>query len=261
MCLPLSQKTFLDQEDWSISWDAREGTDTQSVASSSRRTSNSVSGSDDEGDYADDEGDYADEDDGLSLARTNTNTNTTSGGSRTGSSSDARSTTSLTPNVAENVWPSESGLSSQPPSISAAGGGSDNGRRSGTRPTTRSDERSSVSSSSARGQPTSSTTASSGFPTFADTHWGDPIAMAMVDLAKEGKRGRQEHGTGTDEEGPDPSGQNESQSARKRKNKAKSELVQAQATQASVLEEALLGVQLPPGGPGSSWGDPNEPPW
>jgi hypothetical protein len=38
-------------------------------------------------------------------------------------------------------------------------------------------------------------------------------------------------------------------------------LAQTQAVQANVLEdsEAVLDVRLPPGGPGSSWGDPNEP--
>ena len=258
MCLPLPQQIFFDQEDKLISWDAREDTDTQSVVtqSSARRTPNSVAGSDDEDD------DYADEDDGLNIAWTDADTNTSGGGggSRTGSSNDTRSTASSTPSVAEsdNVWPSEPRLSSQPPSVSAAGG-FDNGRRSGTRPATQSDGRCSVSSSSARW----STTASSGFPTFADTHWGDPITMAMADVAKEytRARGRQEDDTGTGEEGPGPSGQEASRSAGRRKIKAKSAQVLAQAAQASVLEEAVIDVQLPPGGPGSSWGDPNEPPW
>ena len=244
------------------------------------------------GDGSDDEDDYADGDDGLSVARshttnTNTNTNTSSGGSRSSSNPtppasvisngrskgppvsprpptrqsawDARSTTSAasqTPSVAENVEPSESGFSSRPPSVSAAG--SDNGRRSGTRPATRSDGRSSASSN-ARGPPTPSTATSSaanGFPTFADTHWGDPIAMALAAAAKEDRRDR----SGQEEAGEEgPGGQKASKSARKRRNKVKSALVQAQAVQANVLEEAVLDVQLPPGGPGSSWGDPNEP--
>jgi hypothetical protein len=268
------------QEDWSIPWEAKEGTDTQSVVSSARRAWNSVAGSDDDDDYADG-------DDGLSVAPTNTNTNTSSGGSR-GSSShptppasvisngrskgppvsprpptrqsawDARSTTSSasqTPSVvAESVWPSESGFSSRPPSVSAAG--SDNGRRSGTRPPTRSDGRSSVSSN-ARGPASPTSSAASGFPTFADTHWGDPIAMAIADAAKEDSydRGGSEAGTGEEGSG----GQKASKSSKRRRNKMKSALVQAQAVQASTLEEAVLDVELPAGGPGSSWGDRNEP--
>jgi hypothetical protein len=263
-----------DQEDWSIPWDTREGTDTQSVVNSARRAWNSVAGSDDE----DDDGD-----DGLSVAQSHMNTS--SGGSR-GSSShptppasvisngrsrgppvsprpptsqsarDARSSTSSasqTPSVvAGSVWPSESGFSSRPPSVSAAG--SDNGRRSGTRPATRSDGRSSVSSN-ARGPASPTSPAASGFPTFADTHWGDPIAMALA--AKEDKRDRGGSEAGTGEEGS--GGQKASKSAKRRKNKAKGALVQAQAVQASTLEEAVLDVELPAGGPGSSWGDPNEP--
>ena len=87
--------------------------------------------------------------------------------------------------------------------------------------------------------------------------------MAMADVAKEctRERGRQEDDTGTGEEDPGPSGQEASRSAGRRKIKAKSAQVLAQAAQASVLEEAVIDVQLPPGGPGSSWGDPNEPPW
>jgi len=58
------------------------------------------------------------------------------------------------------------------------------------------------------------------------------------------------------------SGGKPSKSAKKRKNKAKMALAQAQAqvleTQAYEVE-AALDVQLPPGGPGSSWGDPDEP--
>ena len=52
-----------------------------------------------------------------------------------------------------------------------------------------------------------------------------------------------------------------SKSARKRRNKAKTAQaqVQAQVMEAQANEvEAALDVQLPPGVPGSSWGDPNE---
>jgi hypothetical protein len=63
------------------------------------------------------------------------------------------------------------------------------------------------------------------------------------------------------EEGSTEGGGKVSKSARKRRNKAKTALAQ---TQAQAMEahankvEAALGVQLAPGGPGSSWGDPNE---
>ena len=262
-----------------------EDEDTTSVVSSARDEWNAVTGSDDEEHYADG-------DDELSVARsanTNTNTNTSSSGSRNGSNSnstppasvissargrgrpptrqsarDVRSTTSSTPSVPESVEPTESGFSSRAPSVSAAGGSDNGARHSDTRSTTatRSGGRSSVSSSSARGQPAQSITASStgsGFPTFADTHWGDPIAMAMADAAKESKRdrGRQEDGS-AGEEGPGPSGSKLSKSARRKKNTAKSAQVHAQVAQVNVLEQAVLDVELPPGGPGSTWGDPNE---
>ena len=276
-----------------VAWNAEarpygQDEDMVSVVSSARSAFNAITGSDDEDDYADG-------DDGLSVARsatTNTNTNTSSGsrsrnsGSNSNSGStppasvisnarvskgrpptrqsgwDVRSTASSIPSVPASVEPTESGYSSRAPSVSAAGGSDNGSRRSGTRPATRSDGRSSVSSSSARGAPPASASSSvgSGFPTFADTHWGDPIAMAMADAAKEGKRdrGRQDDGS-AGEEGPGPRGGSKmSKSARRRKNKAKSALVQAQAAQVDVLEQAVLDVELPPGGPGSSWGDPNE---
>ena len=270
--------------------------DTVSVVSSARSAFNAITGSDDEDDYAD--GDDGLSVARSANTNTNTNTNTSSGRSRNGSSRngsnsnsgstppasvisnarvgkgrpptrqsgwDVRSTASSIPSVPESVEPTESGFSSRAPSVSAAGGSDNGSRRSGTRPATRSDGRSSVSSSSVRGAPpassiTASSSVGSGFPTFADTHWGDPIAMAMADAAKEGKRdrGRQDDGS-AGEEGPGPRGGSKmSKSARRRKNKAKSALVQAQAAQVDVLEQAVLDVELPPGGPGSSWGDPNE---
>ena len=83
--------------------------------------------------------------------------------------------------------------------------------------------------------------------------------MAMADAAKEGRRdrGRQEDGS-AGEEGPGPSGSKLSKSARRKKNTAKSAQVHAQVAQVNVLEQAVLDVELPPGGPGSTWGDPNE---
>ena len=77
--------------------------------------------------------------------------------------------------------------------------------------------------------------------------------MAMADVAKEGKRDGS-----AGEEGPGPSGSKMSKSTRKRMNKAKSAQVQAQAAQVNVLEQVVLDVELPPGGPDSTWGDPNE---
>jgi hypothetical protein len=82
--------------------------------------------------------------------------------------------------------------------------------------------------------------------------------MAIADAAKEDSydRGGSEAG-GTGEEGS--GGQKASKSSKRRRNKMKSAFVHAQAVQASTLEEAVLDVELPAGGPGSSWGDPNEP--
>ncbi|KAN0137854.1 hypothetical protein V8E53_004338 [Lactarius tabidus] len=240
-----------DQEDWSIPWDTREGTDTQSVVNSARRAWNSVAGGGSRGSSSHPTPPASVISNGRSRGPPVSPRPPTSQSAR-----DARSSTrsaSQTPSVvAGSVWPSESGFSSRPPSVSAAG--SDNGRRSGTRPATRSDGRSSVSSN-ARGPASPTSPAASGFPTFADTHWGDPIAMALA--AKEDKRDRGGSEAGTGEEGS--GGQKASKSAKRRKNKAKGALVQAQAVQASTLEEAVLDVELPAGGPGSSWGDPNEP--
>jgi len=57
------------------------------------------------------------------------------------------------------------------------------------------------------------------------------------------------------------SGQKVSKSARRKKNWARDARAQAeaqaQAALANLLESAL-DVELPPVGPGSSWGDPNE---
>ena len=84
-------------------------------------------------------------------------------------------------------------------------------------------------------------------PSTADTQWDDPIA----------EDSRQKGGRVTNAEG----GQKVSKNARKRRNKARRAQAQAQAqeqaAQASLLE-AALDVELPPSGPGSSWGDPDE---
>lgn len=261
-----------DPEDWSIPWENTGDADTQSVVSSARHAWGGVSGSDDD-----------DDDEGASVASSRT-TNTSSAASRSSrappparnkgpapsakpwenpspaqvpsissrpatrqSAWDARSAASQNLSVGgRSEWPSASGYS-RTSSVSAASAiGSDSDQRSGTGPATRrsaSDARS-IASSSARtdaGPPTPSTSSgANGFPTFADTEWGDPIAVALAKADAEGGK--------------------KSKGARKRRNKARIAQVQAQAqvqaTQASLLEAGLDG-ELPPGGPGSSWGDPN----
>jgi len=135
--------------------------------------------------------------------------------------------------VPESVWPTESGYSRTPSVTEASATGSDAGARS------------SVSRRGPRSPATPSTsTSAKGFPTFDNTHWGDPIAMALAS-----------------EEAAAAAAGKGSKNARRRKDKAKTALalpqVQALETQANEVEAML--VQLPPGGPGSEWGDPDEP--
>ena len=260
-----------DQEDRKISWDAR-GTDVQPTVSSARHAWDSGSESD--------EDDYDHDDDGTRSRTTNTGS-AVSRNSRpplpASVSSSGRSKVNAGPTqvpqtrqsawdacsasgasqspsgVAESVWPSVSGFSNRTSSVSAASvTGSDTGQRSGSRRLVQ-DARSSVSSS-ARDPVTPSATPSSAkdFPTFADTHWGDPIAMALAAMAKEDSRIK--GGKEASEEG----GQKASKNARKRRNRAESAQAQVLATQLSAVE---LDIQLPPGGPGSSWGDPDGEPW
>src|SRR6266702_1244724 len=251
-----------DQEDWSIPLNTG-GADTQSTVSSARPAWDSVAESDDDDD---------DDDDEVASVASSRMTNTSSVASRSSratppasvSSSrrnkgptprgnaglkqvpprpatrqaalDARSAVSQTSSVGgRSEWPSSLAGNSQPPTVSAASAtGSDTGQRSGTGPATRQSSRSSVSSSvrTGAGPSTPSTpSVADGFPTFADTEWGDPIAVA----------------------------QKKSKGVRKRANRAKNAQAQAQAqalaARGNVLEERL---ELPPGGPGSSWGNPNE---
>ncbi|KAH8984207.1 hypothetical protein EDB86DRAFT_163383 [Lactarius hatsudake] len=263
-----------DPEDWSIPLNIG-GADARSTVSSSRRAWGSVAGSDGS------ENDEDDDDEGASVAMSRT-TNTSSAsrssratppasvassGWRKGpvpsaimslnnagptkvpptsprpptrqSAWDARSAASQTSSVmgGRSEWPSVSGNSRASAVSGASATGSDTGPRSGTGPAARQSSRSSATSSvrSGAGPITPSTrSAESGFPTFADTEWGDPIAAA---LAKEGGK--------------------KSKNARKRENKAKSAQILAQA-QAQAARANFLDVELPPGGPGGSWGDPNE---
>ncbi|KAH9058215.1 hypothetical protein EDB87DRAFT_1578207 [Lactarius vividus] len=262
-----------DPEDWSIPLNIG-GADALSTVSSSRRAWGSVAGSDGE------EDDENDDDEGASVAmsRTTNTSNTSrssratppasvaSSGRRKGpvpsatplnnagpgkisptsprpatrqSAWDARSVTSQSSSVmgGRSEWPSVTGSSRSSAVSGASATGSDTGKRSGTGPAARQSSRSSATSSArtGAGPATPSTpSASSGFPTFADTEWGDPIATA---LAKGGGK--------------------KSKHARKRENKARSAQVLAQA-QAQAARANALDVELPPGGPGSQWGDPNE---
>ncbi|KAH9174357.1 hypothetical protein EDB89DRAFT_566662 [Lactarius sanguifluus] len=262
-----------DPEDWSIPLNIG-GADALSTVSSSRQAWGSVAGSDGS------ENDEDDDDEGASIAMSRT-TNTSnasrssratppaslaSSGWRKGpvpsatslnnagptkvsptsprpptrqSAWDARSAASQSSSVmgGRSEWPSVSGYSRASAISGASATGSDTGQRSGTGPAARQSSRSSANSSARTGAgPTTPSTrsAESGFPTFADTEWGDPIAAA---LAKEGGK--------------------KSKNARKRGNKAKSAQILAQA-QAQAARANFLDVELPPGGPGSSWGDPNE---
>ncbi|KAH9058216.1 hypothetical protein EDB87DRAFT_1578208 [Lactarius vividus] len=231
-----------DQEDGSIPLKTG-GAETQSIVSSSRRACGSV-----------------DDDGGASVARSYT-TNTSGRATPPASvSSIGRATTprSNGPNQASLASPrpvtqqsvtdarsvasqsSSVGGRSERPSVSGASATiSDTDKRPSTSPATQQSSRSSATSSvrTGAGPPSpSAPSVANGFPTFADTEWGDPIAVA---LAKEGGK--------------------KSRSGRKREDRARTAravaLAQAQATQANVLESAL---DVQPGGPGSSWGDPNE---
>ncbi|KAF8262690.1 hypothetical protein EI94DRAFT_1743006 [Lactarius quietus] len=266
------------QGDRSIPWEARSA-DAQSTMSSVLRARDSATGSDEDDCDREDDGASVTESDTSNRSsdascsrsrspapasanfsvRSNDNGNaspppaspTSPRPASPQSAQDARSSTSQTPSVSESVRPSVSGHSRAPSVSAASTTGSDTGQRSGTRPPTRqstSDARSSVSSS-ARGRATPSVTPSGpeGFPSFDNTQWGDPIAMAMADAAKG------ESATGTSE---DCAGQKLSKSAKKGSN-AKSVPAPAPA-QASTIE-TVFEVELPPGGPGSSWGDPDEP--
>ena len=263
-----------DQEDQEVSSDARD-TDAQSTVCSAGSASDSGPESD--------EDDYGHDDDETRSRTTNTSSAvsrcgrpsppvsvSTSGRSKGNASpiqvsptsprqsaQDIRSVSgaSQSPSgVAESVWPSVLGFSRTSSVSAASATGSDAGHRSASRQLTL-DARSSVSSSArAPVIPYVTSMSATGFPTFADTHWGDPIAMALAAEAKEDSRDKGEKES--DEEG----GQKATKSARKRRNRAKSAQVEALA-QALVTQLSAIDVQLPPGGPGSSWGDPDCEPW
>ena len=137
-------------------------------------------------------------------------------------------------------WPSVSG-DSRPPTKSAASA-TTNSRSNADKhsQSAASDARSATSFSSAQtrggGLTTPSVSSSQGnnFPTFANTEWGDAIAVA---LSKEKPM---------------------SKKTKKRQNKVKNVLAQAQALQQERRAD-LLEPELPPGGPGSSWGGSNDP--
>ncbi|KAH9018785.1 hypothetical protein EDB83DRAFT_173211 [Lactarius deliciosus] len=250
-----------DQEDGSIPLNTG-GTDMP--VSSSRRACGSVDGSGEEEEDNDD--------DGASVARSNTSS-TASRGSRATppasvspigrantpqsngpkqvsltsprpatqqSASDTRSAASQSSSMGDRSGGPSVSSNSRASAVSGASAtGSDTYQRSGMGPATQQSSRSSATSSvrSGASPPTPSMpSVANGFPTFADTEWGDPIATA---LAKEGGK--------------------KSKNGRRREDRARSAravaLAQAQATQANVLESAL---DVQPGGPGSSWGDPNE---
>ncbi|KAH9174360.1 hypothetical protein EDB89DRAFT_566929 [Lactarius sanguifluus] len=137
---------------------------------------------------------------------------------------------------------------------------SDTDQRTGMCPATHQSARSSASSSARTdASPSTPSTPSkpNGFPTLNNTYWGDPVTMVLAKMAEEDSRRRGGREANARPEG----GLKVSKNARKRRNWAKNAQVQveaqAQAALASLLE-AALDVELPPGGPGSSWGNPNE---
>ncbi|KAF8262684.1 hypothetical protein EI94DRAFT_663445 [Lactarius quietus] len=259
-----------DQEDWStqIPWESRD-VDAQSVVSSARPAWDNGDDVSDDDDYDHDNND----DDGASVAESRTssvashssrppapanvwgNNNSKPGPPQISPTSprpasrqsawDARSSAS----VPENVWPSVSGFS-RAGSVT----GSDSGPRSGTRPPTTADSRSSVSSG-VRAPITFSAVPSGpkGFPTHADTEWGDPIAKAMAAAAKD----KSEEGSGSEEGDGDGAEEKSTKSTKKKKKKqtkkARAPVLAKVSTVDAVLEE------IPAGGPGSSWGNPDEP--
>ncbi|KAH9018784.1 hypothetical protein EDB83DRAFT_173208 [Lactarius deliciosus] len=252
-----------DPEDWSIPLNIG-GADARSTVSSSRQAWGSVAGSDGS------ENDEDDDDEGASVAMSRTSSasrsshatppaSVASSGWRKGPVPSATSLnnagpikvspTSSRPPTRQSAWDERSAASqsssvmggrSEWPSVSgysrasAVSGASATGQRSGTGPAARQSSRSSSVRTGAGPTTPSTQSAESGFPTFAGTEWGDPIAAA---LAKEGGK--------------------KSKNTRKRENKAKSAQILAQA-QAQAARANFLDVELPPGGPGSSWGDPNE---
>ncbi len=145
-------------------------------------------------------------------------------------------------------FPTTSG--NRPSTISSASA-TDSDSDTGQCPQSALDARSATSSSAQMRRGPATTPASSkmnGFPTFADTEWGDPIAVA---LAKEnGSEGGDKENIGVE------GGRRLSKSARERKTKNALAQAQARATQTNLLQSAVE-VEVPRGGPGSSWGDPN----
>ncbi|KAH8995909.1 hypothetical protein EDB92DRAFT_105687 [Lactarius akahatsu] len=156
--------------------------------------------------------------------------------------------------------PSLSGDSPASTVSTASADDSDTDQRTGMDPATRRSARSSASSSARTdASPYTPSTPSkpNRFPTLNNTYWGDPVTMVLAKMAEDDSRRRGGREANARPEG----GLKVSKNARKRRNWAKNAQAQAgaqaQAALASLLE-AALDVELPPGGPGSSWGNPNE---
>jgi hypothetical protein len=107
-----------------------------------------------------------------------------------------------------------------------------------------------------------------GFPTYADTVWGDPIAAGQheASLSKrksknkggEGDKGASTDNVETERTGGSANGKRNQGLSKRRGGKAK--FATAAKKNAEIQEDSLsvaLGVELAPGGPGSSWGDPS----
>jgi len=153
------------------------------------------------------------------------------------------------------------------------------GRRAPTSTT-----RSSTSTSARTAVSTESAPPEGGFPVFGDTKWGDPISAAQYERSKN-KSGRSragKKGSDGENESSDVASEATNQSANqseqnaagagagkkyrgwtkgrgggKNKFAAKGKRGGAPKPQSDTLS-VVLDVELPPGGPGSKWGEPNE---
>ncbi|KAH8981766.1 hypothetical protein EDB86DRAFT_417073 [Lactarius hatsudake] len=277
-----------DREGWTVPWNTG-GTDTQSTADFAHSARDYIAGL-----YDDDE---EEEEASFAMSCTTNTSSAASSPSPTSMSSSGRSegpilsTTfcdSASPTLAptsspflatrQPTWdacsaasqsssvggrserPSPSGDSPASTVSTASADDSDKDQRTGMGPATRQSARCSASSSARTdASPSTPSTPSkpNGFPVLNNTHWGDPVTMVLAKMAEEDSRRRGGREANARPEG----GLKVSKNARKRRNWAKNAQAQAEA-QAQValagLLEAALDVELPPGGPGSSWGNPNE---
>ncbi|KAH9018786.1 hypothetical protein EDB83DRAFT_2570317 [Lactarius deliciosus] len=282
-----------DREEWTVPWNTG-GTDTRSTADFAHSAGDYITGLYDDDDEEEEEASFAmssTTNTSSAASRNSRSPSPTSTSSSGRSEGPILSTTlcdSASPTLApppspflatrQPTWDACSAASqsssvggrSERPSLSgdspastvstASADDSDKDQRTGMGPATRQSARSSASSSARTdASPSTPSTPSkpNGFPALNNTYWGDPVTMVLAKMAEEDSRRRGGREANTRPE----RGLKVSKNARKRRNWAKNAQAQAeaqaQAALASLLE-AALDVELPPGGPGSSWGNPNE---